>query len=168
MVAVKSLTDAAAFRSVNVATAPVNGAPSLVLTVGWPVDTATGSAKAKSSVTTRLWPLTGSSGCRPGWKFTPSKLNSTSVPSVSVTRVTIGLLNNSPRNSAVPEEEDGTKNFPRLVLPLKYSMLVELGRRTLRKIATKPRVAASTGVDVGELARAKLRSIELSLNMANV
>ena len=99
----------------------------------------------------------------------PSKLNSTSVPSVMVTRVTIALVNSSPRNSACPADvPTGTKNLPKLVLPLKYSMLVVLGTWTLRKMAPKPRLAAGAGVVAGSLANTKLKSMVLSLNMANV
>src|SRR5262245_45674296 len=85
-----------------------------------------------------------------------------------VMRVTTGLANKTPKNSAPPLKLGCTKNLPRLESPAKYSMLVELNRRTLRKMAPKPRVATGTGVEVGELGCTKLKSMELSLNMANV
>src|SRR5262249_46151614 len=168
MVAVKSLADAATLASLKTATGPVYGAPTVVTSGVWALASGTGSAKTKSSVTTRLWPLTGSSPNRPGWNVVPLKLNSTSVPRVSVTLVMTGLANTTPRNSAAPDAEGCTKNLPRLVVPAKYSILVGLGKRTLRKMAPKPGVAAGTGAVPAGLGRTKLISIVFSPNMANV
>src|SRR5216683_3422365 len=113
MVAVKSLALPLGSRSLKLATTPVNDTPGTgktvaaanlepwaPVTIGSPLGVATGSAKAQSSVTTRLWVPPSVAG--PGLTVVPSKEKITSVPSVSTTRVTIGLLNRAPTKLGLP------------------------------------------------------------------
>ena len=98
----------------------------------------------------------------------PSNLKMTLVPRVSTTLVTIGLLNSSPTNSGWPAVLTGAKILPRLVSPWKNSMLVVFGSSTLMKTAPNPREAAETTVEFAALGATNLKSIPLSLNIANV
>src|SRR5262249_42340335 len=81
-----------------------------------------------------------------------------------ITDVTIGTLNSTPRNSACPDVPVGAKNLPRLVEPLKYSMLVVFGLSTSRKIAPNPRLNAGVALP----ASTKFTVAKLLVNGENV
>src|SRR5262245_42728557 len=181
IVAVKSLALPLGSRSLKVATTPVNDTPAkgltvtgalavpcAPLTIGRPLAIATGSAKAQSSVTTRLVPVAVRLSVAPGVTVVPSNLKITSVPRVSTTRVTTGLLNRAPTKTGWPVPPTGANSVSSRVLPLKYWMLVVSGCSTLTKMAPKPREAAATTVLLVALGTTNLKSMPLSLNMANV
>src|SRR3954447_26085674 len=96
------------------------------------------------------------------------KKNSGELPGDASTLVTIGALNRTPRNSTCPDAPGGTKNCPRLVVPLRNSISLECDRSTSVKIAPNPRDASCTGVGVAALGLMKSVSMPTSLKCANV
>src|SRR5437762_619164 len=84
------------------------------------------------------------------------KLKIVDGPAVITALVTNGWSKATPRNSGWPVGPDGTKNLPRLVAPLKYSMLELFGVSTSRN--TTPNALTPAGVVAvpATLARTKL------------